>query len=219
MSLNLYKFIQQGFEMSTFSNTEIKSIQNPIIMITVNYNGDIFNNSLSTNNPFMNCKNIYEIERLQPYKNILSKNFTTQKLAINIFDKNYSIIQLKQQVGNMELLQFIFMDWRISNVIPNDPNAQVFTNMQNIKNHALIQQEIMCAVMVGLIQDKEIVNFVIKLSSQYTERHIKYNLTMLYKKFNVNTRTSLIQAIKAHDLDGYLPITIVAPGIYDSIFV
>ena len=68
-------------------------MQDSVIMITTNLDGHIIKNSSLENNPFKNCGNIYEVESLLPYKNILYANFETKKLAINIFKQNHIIFQ------------------------------------------------------------------------------------------------------------------------------
>lgn len=65
-------------------------------------------------------------------------------------------------------------------------------------------------------QDKEIISFLEKNSpNPRKSRYIKYTISKLHNMFLTSTRSALIRALRAHELDRYFPISLFPPGIYD----
>ena len=59
-------------------------IHTQIITLTTNISGDIISNNQLSSNPFRDCKNIYDIDKIKTHKNILISNFDKRKIIINV---------------------------------------------------------------------------------------------------------------------------------------
>jgi len=191
-------------------------VSNPIITIIINNDGDIQYNSTPEYNLFKNCKNLFEIEQFNKYKHVLTSNFSTKTVLINLFKYNYTVIKIPLPFN---LTQYIFEKWRINNIIPtNQPNTNqtIFENLKDITKYSQIEQEVVYCLLNNVIQNKDIYNLISQYNPSCTERNIRFAIEQLYKKFDVNTKSSLIYSLKAHDLDMYLPKTIFKPCILVS---
>lgn len=191
---------------------------NLIINITVNNDGTIFSNNSTEYYLFKDCRNIFEIEGLDKYKKILTDNFCHKKLLVNLFKLNYSVFKLPLQLNGIKLTQYIFEEWRINNIHPIASNFVINHSLRNINNYNSTECEVMYCLLNGIVQDKEIYNFLNHYdTAKRSQRNISYAIAELHDKFETNNRTSLIQAVLAHDLDRYLPKTLFAPGVYDTL--
>lgn len=160
------------------------------------------------------------------YKNFINKfnknellriDYNSKKLILNTLDTNYVVYKLPITLESQCFVQYIFEEWRMINEqrSNNSTNIKIFKNLKNIKNFTNHEQEVIYCLLSGYIQDKEIINYL-SCCNLNSIPCVKYIVKTLYDKFETNSRTSLIQSLKAHDLDKYIPKTLIAPGIYDS---
>jgi len=185
-----------------------------MITITTNLFGDIISNCVLEQNPFKDCKNIYDITQLKLHKASLMNNFSQRKVIVNIFERNYSLMQLSQQALNVNIVQFILSEWQINNIIKINPSIKIQKELLDINNFLPHDRELIYSLLCGVTSDKEIYDFLRQQGIKCSERTIRYRLEQLRKKFDVNTRSLLIAAINAHNLNRYLPDTIFPAGIY-----
>ena len=196
---------------------QIKYNQSSIITVTTNIIGDIISNDQLSSNPFRDCKNIFEIKGLLPYKTKLITGSDTKKFAINIFKKNYIITQQNQRVFNINAVQFFLTEWGSDTLVVNNPHVRINKELCDIKTFSIIEQEIIFILAHGFLQDKEIINILIKLNSQYNEYHVLYAIRLLNQRFQTNSRSALVQSIKVHQLEWNVPLTVLPPGVYESL--
>ena len=188
-------------------------MQDSVIMITTNLDGHIIKNSSLENNPFKNCGNIYEVESLLPYKNILYANFETKKLAINIFKQNHIIFQTINEFG----IQFVITEWFINSpLLQKHANIKIKKELCCIERFSIIEQEVMYFMQIGAYSQKDLVNCCYQYGIRHSVRQIKYNIAKLYDKFEVNGIFQLLQSLNHHKLNKYAPLSIIKPNIYSA---
>lgn len=191
---------------------------NKIITITANKDGNILNKDFNGSYLFDGYENIFDMKNLKNHKNILNSAFPSKKLIINLLTLNYSVYKLPLQINGMCLFQYIFEEWRMNNLkFPINMKKNKINNaLCNINNFIPLEKEIIYSLLCGFIQDKEIYQFLKQFNCKLkNENKIKYTISLLYEKFETNNRNLLIQSLRAHNLDMYLPESLFPPGIYD----
>lgn len=158
------------------------------------------------------------------YENFYSQ-FNSYELAnIPYYDKkfvvtdiyNYIFYKLPLKFANSSLCMFVFERWRlVSQEYIFSENIKIKNPFKNINNFSSDEQEVIFSLLCGYIQDKEIINFITTYKSEKLPC-VKYIIKTLFDKFEVNSRTLLIQSLKTHELDKYIPKTLIKPGVYNN---
>lgn len=184
-------------------NFNIKKLNN-FINILINDDGLLLEPSL---NKYFSKFNNSELLAI-PYNS---------KKVVHTADTNYVVSKFLINIDGKKITQYVLEEWRmIDDCLVPQTNIKIFKNLKSIKNFSNHEQEVIFCLLSGYIQDKEIRNY---LDMHNLRNHpcVRYVISVLHEKFETNSRTSLIQSLKAHDLDKYIPKTLFAEGVYDNL--
>lgn len=188
-----------------------------VVTITIDMNGNILNKSDENYYLFKGCKNLFELQPLLKYKNVIIGEFTEKKKLINLFKHNYVIYKIPLPISGIILNQLVFEELCINNFSTFNKSQIVYQNLININLYSIEQQEVIFALLNGFIQNKEIFNFLLQhnlINHVDSERKIKTVIAQLYERFGVNSKSSLISFLNGHGLNKNFPKTIFKPGLY-----
>jgi len=188
-----------------------------VVTITIDMNGNILNKSDVNHYLFKDCKNIFDLQPLDKYKDVMVSELPEKRKLINLFEHNYAVYKIPLPVSGIILNQLIFEEFCINNFFTFNKSQIVYDNLKDIESYSTQQQEVIFALLNGYIQNKEILNFMLQhnlIKRIDTERTIKTVISQLYVKFGVNNKSSLVSSLNAHGLNKHFPKTIFKPGLY-----
>ena len=157
------------------------------------------------------------------FKISLSKfdiKFNQKKLLANIFEKNYTVYKLPLNIEGLCFNQYIFEEWKIDNNISltfgKNLGKNLFVNkeLKDVRKFSDFEQELIYSLLSGYMVDKEIEKFLVTVTGKEINGNVRYTISSLYEKFGCDSRTDLIELLRAHEFNSNLPKTIFPAGEY-----
>lgn len=181
-----------------------------------------------------NTENIlYDSVVLSPFKEmllnqdklILEKGIGSQILLINICENNIilkktPIISYNQIVG-INLLSEIFSINPLKHELSKNIklNSAISNEHKYVTGYSPFQQQIIFCLLMGMQSDKEIANFMNKITFNIFEcSNIRNGIREIFKKLFVSNRECLINCLFKLNFDKHIPDSLFPKGVYLNLF-